>query len=67
MAINLNLTEWFETHDLLDEVVYGILPTGEGWKVLKKEWMYSPSKISEVAHVDSRKAAIGIIKLLKEK
>lgn len=67
MAINRDPAEWFERHDRLDDEVYGILETAEGWKVLKKEWMYSPTKISEVAHVDSRKAAIGIIKLLVEK
>jgi hypothetical protein len=67
MAINLDPIEWFERYDRLDDEVYGILATREGWKVLKKEWMYSTTKISEVAHVDSRKAAIGIIKLLVEK
>ena len=66
MAINRDPAEWFERHDRLDDV-YGVMETAEGWKVLKKEWMYSPTKISEVAHVDSRKAAIGIIKLLVEK
>jgi hypothetical protein len=67
MAINSYLIEWFDRYDLMDEIVYGILETAEGWKVLKKEWMYTPTKVSEVARVDSREAAIGFIKLLVEK
>ena len=68
MAINYrDVAEWFERYDRLDDDVYGILETKEGWKVLKKEWMYTPTKVSEIAQVDSRKAAIGIIKLLTEK
>ena len=67
MAINRDPAEWFERHNCIDDVVYGVLETKEGWKVLKKEWMYTPTKVSEIAQVDSRKAAIGIIKLLTEK
>jgi hypothetical protein len=67
MAINRDPAEWFYRHDRMDDVVYGILETTEGWKVLKKEWMGSTHKVSEIAQVDSRKAAIGIIKLLTEK
>jgi hypothetical protein len=68
MAINHgDVAEWFESYDRMDDEVYGVMETAEGWKVLKKEWRYYPIKISEIAHVDSRKAAIGIIKLLVEK
>ena len=67
MAINRDPAEWFERRDRMDEEAYGILETKKGWRVLKKEWMYTKTKISEVAHVDSREAAIGIIKLLVEK
>lgn len=68
MAINRrDVAEWFERHDRMDEDVYGVMETAEGWKVLKKEWMYTPTKVSEIAQVNSRKAAIGIIKLLTEK
>jgi hypothetical protein len=66
MAINRrDIAEWFERHDRLDAVVYGVMETAEGWKVLKKEWM--ATKVSEIAQVDSRQAAIGFIKLLVEK
>ena len=69
MAINYrrDVAEWFERYDRLDDEAYGIMETAEGWKVLKKEWMYTPTKVSEIAQVDSRMAAIGIIKLLTEK
>ena len=68
MAINHgDVAEWFESYNRMDDEVYGVMETAEGWKVLKKEWMYSPTKISVIAQVDSRKAAIGFIKLLLEK
>lgn len=67
MAINRDPVEWFERYDRMDEEAYGVMETAEGWKVLKKEWMYTPTKVSELAKVESRQAAIGFIKLLVEK
>jgi hypothetical protein len=67
VAINRDPAEWFERPERWNDVVYGILERKDGWVVLKKEWAYIPPKVSEIAQVDSRKAAIGIIKLLVEK
>jgi hypothetical protein len=67
MAINRDPTEWFDRHDRMDDVVYGVLETAGRWKVLKKEWRAQYPSVSEIAQVDSRKAAIGFIKLLVEK
>jgi len=67
MAINRDPTEWFERLDLMEEAVYGILKRTNEWVVLKKEWMYSTPKVSEVVRVPTREAAIGFIKLLVER
>lgn len=67
MAINRDPAEWFERPERWDAVVYGILERKDGWVVLKKEYEHPKTKVSEIAQVDSRKAAIGIIKLLTEK
>lgn len=69
MAINYrDVAEWFERYDRLDDdVVYGILERKDGWVVLKKEYEHPKTKVSEIVQVDSRKAAIGFIKLLLEK
>jgi hypothetical protein len=65
MVINRSPAEWFDFRDRSDEEVYGVLKTGEGWAVLRKE--ADIDKVSVIAQVDSRKTAIGFIKLLLEK
>ena len=67
MAINRDPAEWFERHDRWEDVVYGILKGTNEWVVLKKQWIGSTPKVSELARVESRQTAIGFIKLLVEK
>lgn len=66
MAINRDAAEWFERYDRMDDVVYGVLQAKNEWLVLKKQWIGSTPKVTVIAQVDSREAAIGILKLLKE-
>jgi hypothetical protein len=66
MAINRDAAEWFERYDRMDDVVYGVLQAKKEWLVLKKQWIGSTPKVTVIAQVDSREAAIGILKLLKE-
>ena len=66
MAINRDPAEWFQRRDRWEDVEYGVLQAKNEWVVLKKHWIGSVPKVSEVARVDSRKAAIGFIKLLRE-
>ena len=68
MAINRDPAEWFVRPDRMDNVEYGILKTADGWLVLRREYLFpfSEKRANEVARVDSRQAAIGYIKLLKE-
>lgn len=71
MAINRDPAEWFERPDRWEDVVYGILKATNEWVVLKRknpdEWDSNLTKVSELARVESREAAIGFIKLLVEK
>ena len=69
MAINRDPVEWFERHDRMDEVVYGILEAKDWWFVLKKDpnGHTKGTRVSEVARAPDRKTAIGFIKLLVEK
>ena len=64
MAINRDPAEWFERHDRIDEVVYGMLKGTDEWVVLKRKLMYPTPEVSVIARVDSREAAIGFLKLL---
>ena len=66
MAINRDPAEWFVRYDRMDDVVYGVLQAKKEWLVLKKEWMGSTPKVTVIAQVDSREAAIGFIKLLRD-
>jgi hypothetical protein len=66
MAINRDPAEWFQRRDRWEDVEYGVLQAKKEWLVLKKEWMGSTPKVTVIAQVDSREAAIGFIKLLRE-
>lgn len=67
MAINRDAAEWFYRPDRFDEVEYGILKTADGWLVLKKTQLdFGKPDVEVIARAESRQAAIGFLKLMKE-
>ena len=72
---NTDPVEWFQMLDprqtWSDTFTHGIVEFNGGWIVVKKEFadaLVNPHmRVSEVARVESREAAIGFIKLLVEK
>jgi hypothetical protein len=64
MAINRDAAEWFERFDRWEDVIYGVLKAKDDWLVLKKD--YAGPEATVLARVDTRAAAIGFIKLLRE-
>ena len=74
MASNKDSVEWFQMRNPAniwgDPFTHGIVEFNRGWIVVKKEFVdalgESYTKVSEIARVPTREAAIGILKLLKE-
>ena len=64
MAINRDPAEWFQQFDR--EEVYGIVKGKDTWLVLRKWNLDFGSTVEKIAEVDSRAAAIGYIKLLRQ-
>jgi len=68
MAINRDPAEWFEHHDMWQDVTYGVVKKTDTWLVLKREHRdFGGTRVEAVTEVDSRATAIGFIKLLVER
>jgi hypothetical protein len=67
MAINRDAAEWFYRPDRFDEVEYGILKATDEWLVLKRTQLdFGKPDVEVIARAESRQAAIGFLKLMKE-
>ena len=67
MAINRDAAEWFYRFDQSNNIGYGVLKTADGWLVLKRtQFDFSKPDVEVIARAESRQAAIGFLKLMKE-